>query len=306
MILTYVCFEPASLSPAVVADLIESEDLGFVPVRIGTDQFGRSGGVKYSAKSLVRLRALKDVAWVSVEGDGGRFEVGGIAGWPAQVLVLESQGWPPESLIEAATVLPGFVAAMVGDGDDVFWQSADQVNTYEVHGRPWEHLPKVRDEVFDRDKIDISGNPGRRVPAPGLWLWAASKIWFGPGAFALIERERLLKLPVGKVLIRADGVVVVELFDLSDDLTDVRDAQRVFRDWLDYDGLEARGAELASVLSDPRVEFEVGEFPNGGVRRVTEWSDAGRLVPRSVASERRCFELDAAGEVLWQEMVDIG
>ncbi len=293
------------MSPAVVADLIESGDLGFVPAKIGTDQFGRAAGVKYSAKSVGRLRALKDVAWVSVEGDGGRFELGGIAGWPAQVLILESEGWPPEQLIEKAAVLPGFVAALVGDGDDVFWQSADQVNTYEIHGRAWEHLPKVHDEVFDRDKIDVSGNPGRRAPAPGMWLWAASKIWFGPGAFALVERERVLTLPVGRVASLADGVVVVELFELSDDLVAIRDAQRVFRDWLDYDGLEKRGAELAGALMDPRVEFEVGEFPNGGVRRVIEWLDHGRLVSRSTATERRCMELDETGQLIWQETLPV-
>lgn len=292
---------PGALTPTRVADLIEFSDLGFVPITIGTDQFGKSGGLKYSAKSLDRLRRLRQVTSLSVVGDGGSLRLTGMGGWPAQVLVLETSSWPSEGLIEATSVLSGFVAAMVGDAEDVFWRSADQINTYYVHARPSQHLPKVWDEVFDRDKIDISHNPGRQVPAPGMWLWAAPKIWFGPGSMSLIDRDRLLSVPVGQVLTRGVRVVVVELFDLSDELGAIREAQQTLGDWLDFDGLEQQGAKLAGALMDPRIEFEEGSLPNGGVRRVIEWIDDGRAVPELAATERRRLELDEAGHVVWQE-----
>lgn len=104
---------PGALTPTRVADLIESIDLGFVPITIGTDPFGKSGGLKYSAKSLDRLRRLRQVTSLSVVGDGGSLRLMGMGGWPAQVLVLETSSWPSEGLMEATPVLPGFVAAMV-------------------------------------------------------------------------------------------------------------------------------------------------------------------------------------------------
>ena len=134
-----------------------------------------------------------------------------------------------------------------------------------------------------------------------MWLWAASKMWFGPGSFALIEKEHLLTLPVGKVSTRDDGVVVVELFGVGDEIGAIREAQRAFRNWLDYDDVEARAGEMVSEVADPCMEFEVGSFPHGGGRRAIEWLSGGRLAPKSIATERRLVELDADGMVLWEE-----
>jgi hypothetical protein len=52
---------------------------------------------------------------------------------------------------------------------------------------------------------------------------------------------------------------------------------------MDHGTLEDRSDELFEAMADPYVEFEIGEFENGGVRLIVEWLDAGRGVPRSRA-----------------------
>lgn len=301
MVLTYVCFLPGSLNAALFADLVANHHLGFAPTQLRTDRPGRSGGVKYSAKALDRLRSLEPLAWATVEGSDGSLSLSGIAGWPAQVIVWKTERWPPEELIETAATVPGFVATMIGDGDDVFWQSADQINTYQVYDRPWRHLPTVWDDVFGREKIDVSNNPGRQAPAPGMWLWAAAKLWFGPQSFRLLDRDRVVGLSVGNVTVRPDGIVTIALFDLDDDIDRIRDVQRRFRAALNYDGLEPRARQLAAESTDPTFELETGTFEHGGVRRITEWFRNDLPAPRSIATTRRCSELDEHGTIIWQE-----
>lgn len=305
MILTYLCFVPNSLGPSDVARLLGAHDLGFKPTRLSTNRFGRSGGVQFTPKALDRLGSLPEIGLVRVEGEGGSLGLTGL-GVPGQAVVWETAAVPSVGLIEAASVLPGFTAALVGDADDVFWQSADQVNTYQVFDRAWEHLPKVWDEVFERDKIDVSANPGRAVAVPCLWLWAAARMWFGPDAWSIVDRDKLLSLPVGKVAARADGVVQVELFDLGDPVDVIRSRQQEFRDWVDFDGIESRVDELMSMFSDPKVELEIGSFEHGGVRLVIEWMDGDRLVSRSRASTRRLTELDQDGSVVFRDITSAG
>jgi len=304
MISTFLCFLKGSVRTSVFADLIEDHDLGFEPEKLRTDQFGRAGGVKFSAKNVDRLRSAKDWGSAAVEGPDGSIRLAG-SGQIGQLIIWDTQTRPPVGLIEAVVGMPGFSAALVGDKEDGFWQSADQINTYEVSHRAWEHLPTVWDDVFERDKIDVSNNPGRRVPTPLMWLWAASEMWFGPGAFRILDRDRLVEAPALEVGVRADGVVFVKLFDLDDDIASIRSAQEKFRDWMGYDGIEATIDELAAEMADPQMEFDVGVFEHGGVRLVTEWLDSDGPVARSVATQKRCTELGEAGDIVWQETVPL-
>jgi hypothetical protein len=299
MILTYLCFASGSITPHMFAQWSSLQSLGFQPSRFRCDRFARSGAA-WTPAMMNKLAMLPEVAWVAVEGDAGSFRMGGISGWPGQLVVWEQEGWPDESFIDRASILPGFACALVGDGDDVFWQSTEDTDTFEVFGRSWEGLPTVWDPVFECEKVDVSDNPGRQVAVGGIWLWAASKMWFGPASFGLIDRDRLMQLPVGRVLERSDGVFVVELFSLIDAQVKIRNDQRIFWEAMDYKGVLGRSDELSGTMADPCVEFEIGKFANGGVRLITEWMDAGRPVPRSQATSRRVFELDIAGQLVAQ------
>lgn len=192
---------------------------------------------------------------------------------------------------------------MVGDADDVFWESEQQVATYEAFGREWRHLPTIYDEAFEAEQIDTSSNVGRRVPAPGMWLWAAATMWFGGDAFRLIDRDRLLDLPVGSV-VEVDALLRVDLFEPADELSEVRAVQREFRAWIRYGEIEARSVELAREFNDPHIEIERGHFTHGGVRRVTRWLSEGMPVARSSATSKYVVELGRDGTLMWHETTE--
>ena len=302
MILTYVCFLPGTLVPADLIGLVERHDIGFEPEEVRSDALG-GGSRRFSAQVAERVARSPIATSLAVTGERSMsLRLGAIAGYPGQVLISETERFLPPGLVDEVSTWPGFVAALAGDGDDVFWQSADQVNTYELHDRPWRHLPTMTDEVFNRPKIDVSRNPGRQTPVPMMWLWAASRMWFGAGAFALIDRERLLASPVGRINERPDGVVVVELFDLGDTTEHIRERQVEFRSWLGYDEIAAIGRALAERFADPRMTVEVGEFESGGVRRITQWRADEKLVPRSMATEQVVVELDQKGSVVRRDV----
>jgi hypothetical protein len=203
--------------------------------------------------------------------------------------------------------VPGLVAALLADDQDVFWQSADMPNEYEVSGKSHDRLPKYTDPTTGWEKIDISRNPGRRTPVPGMWLLAASRMWFGPPAFSVLDRERLRAFPDGSVTERPDRIVEVRLFDLAEPIDEIRGKQRRFRDWMGYDDIERRAPELFRAVADPHVEIDTGAFPHGGARQIVEWLDerADRPVPRSAAAMKRVTEFDRAGNVVWRAEVSV-
>ncbi len=299
MFLTYLCFRPASLSAAATAGLIEGADLGFSPTVLSIDA-ATPQRQAVSSRSLAQLRELSEFSSFELAGDDGSLALAGLAGWPTQLVVVNSARRPEESVIESAAAIPGFVAAFVGDADDVFWQSADQINTYEVFDRARDGLVLIDDPVFGGKKVDISANPGRQSPAPGMWLWAASKMWLGPQALDLLGRERVLGLPVGDVDERSNGIVVVELFDLADPADLIRERQRAFRSWLYFDELESSAGTLGWVVSDPAYRSESGAFVHGGSQLLTGWFADGVPAPEQVATEKRLIELNEKRQIVWQ------
>lgn len=305
MILTYICYLPGSVATSDFMDLM-NRGLGFRASRIRSSLLPGRRPVPFSRKVVDRLAKEHRPSATTVEGDDGqRLQLTGIAGWPAQVIILETAERPDEGLIRAGAALPGFTAALVGDGDDVFWQSEEQVATYEAFGRGWSHLPTIYDDTFECEKIDTSGNAGRRTPAPGMWLWAAATMWFGADAFRVVDRERLLALPVGSVADSDGDLIRVDLFSLSDDINSVRKAQREFRAWMRYEEVEARAAELAASFNDPQIEIEHGEYPSGGTRRVTYWLSSGLPAAKSVATSKRVVEFGPNGTPLRDETSEV-
>jgi len=270
--LAQVCFAEGSIDGELLAQLAGEVPLGFTPRTLMCDALPRA--VRYGPKALERLAAVGRFTYAEIidsRDEGHEFSVSNSGGFVQQLL------WNPaeSASIEPITALPGLNAAYFGDSDDAFEQS-------HVGSDSW----------------------GRRVPLAGIWLWAASTMWFGPGAFGLIDRARLLTLPVGEVGERADGIIRVDLFPFewyASDLDAARERQRRFWEWLGLAALEARKSDIeAELLDDPDTEIETGTFEHGGRRRLTLWLDAaGRPTPRSRASHVHRSEQALDGTVLW-------
>jgi len=123
VILTYLRFMPGAVATSEFVALMPY-GLGFQPSQVRSDMLGSRRSVPYSTRVMNQLAMNHRPSATVVEGSGGeRFQLTGIAGWPAQVIILETADPPPESLIRAAGALSGFTPAMVGDADDVFWES---------------------------------------------------------------------------------------------------------------------------------------------------------------------------------------
>ena len=305
--LTQVCLAPGTVDGRLFARLVEDYELGFTPTSLSWSGTGRSSG-RFSARALGKVAAAGSLDWARVQaGDRETFGLAGIAGHNVEQLIWERCTASDDALVAEVAALPGFNAAYRGDADDVYWQSEDSIESYELAGRPHGHLPKIAGGFFPgQDQvIDVSANPGRRTPFDGILLWASSRMWFGPRAFAHLDRERLLASPVGDITESDDGrIVIVDLFPLdwiASRHDEVRSRQRSFREWMDFDQLESRADEVAAAESDPTFEIETGTFEHGGVRRLAEWLDeSGRAVPKSRAVKGRIVELSDDGRLLWQ------
>ncbi len=95
----------------------------------------------------------------------------------------------------------------------------------------------------------------------------------------------------------------VDLFDPTKDTESyIREVQRTFRDWMDFDGLEERLPELESVMGDdPSVEILFGEFSGGGTLRYVEYLDDSRKpVVKSRATQAFVVERDEEQKVVFQ------
>lgn len=297
--LVQLCLAPGAVDAAFLAHLIRTHDLGFEPLHLSGSEL-RSGTTRYGQKALDRLAAAGAVEWAAVGGEGGEsFELSGVAGHHVkQILWQRRHARFDRSLIDAVVSRPGLNAGYLSDAEDSYWQSETSIEAYERRGRPHAHLPKTDGGFFpgEGEPIDVSGNPGRQSPFGGIWLFAAAEMWFGPGAFRYLDRERMLELPVGSVEQAAGATLHVELFPFDwyeANLDEVRARQRQFRDWMGFDELESEADDLLDdEPSDPVCEIETGAFPNGGVRLVTEWLDRDgvREVPRSRAERKRLCE----------------
>jgi hypothetical protein len=93
-----------------------------------------------------------------------------------------------------------FVSAWVADNDYEFWQSTENQSTYEMLGRPWEHLPTKPNGLpppLERTIVDISHNPGRCtfhdgwIEAVGAIMWFGERFWQVSGA----SKQRVLSQP---------------------------------------------------------------------------------------------------------------
>jgi hypothetical protein len=300
-----VCFVEDAIDGALMARIVADLELGLTATMLRCDRFR---DLRWGPKALERLASTPrfDYAAVTDSGDN-EFSVNRMGGHMQQVIWRPATPGVLAEGIESVTRYPGFNAAYLGDATDAQWQSETAVGNYEAAGRPHDHLAKREGGLlpWETESIDISEHWGRSIVVDGLWLWAASTMWFGTGAFKLLDREGLRSLPVGEVTGRDDGVIRVELFPLDwfdTNLAEVRERQRTFWEWMGLADLEERRGEIDAAASDPEVEIETGTFEHGGVRRITEWlDDSRRPAPRSQATRFHRAEFSLDGEVVWRE-----
>lgn len=312
MYLTAFCFDLESLDGLLIGQLIR--EAHFRPTQISANTFFENGG-KFTDKLIERIERDQNISHVEIAtkfGDNGpSLEIFSLPSWGMQVVYWTSEhpNIPPVEYFNGLTSLIGFNVGYRTDADDLFWQSETRISTYKVFSKPFEHLPKAFDPDFEEEIIDVSHNPGRRSPFPGMWLQASWQMWFGYGSARFIPHERLrsFQLQYGRMEELPSGAIFIQLYEKGEEygLKENRLVQKRFREWIGMNELEQQAAGLAELVADPIYEFWEGKYPHGGQRLIWTWLDCeGKPVRKSHASKRMSIELGEHGKELWREIVE--
>jgi len=243
-----LCFTSNRFDGKSAIELLGRENLlGFSPTRLSINGLEES---IHRAKYVDNLKEIENIGKglnIELETDeefgpqfriikAGRSEAGQVLAW-----IL-----PYDSFLsidfEFLLIDPAFVCGFCFDHDFVFWEDTLDIGTYKFFKKPYEHLPKVRDEL-DRLVIDISKNPGRSVLLPNIWLQSAWRMYFGIKFFELVPKERIMGFKgAEKNKILGNGVIFIELFEdvFESDKDENKTRLQAFRDWIDMDGLEEK------------------------------------------------------------------
>jgi hypothetical protein len=256
------------------------------------------------------ILSVPEVHGFELETDGSEPSLS-VDVFPDGAELMVSGSAPTESLVSAALELPGLIGGASGDATDARWQGETQINHYRMwFDGPWEHLPRTTDEWGD-EIIDVSGNPGRITNVPGMRLWAAQDLWFGPGAALVIDHEAVATLPVGRVTDLGEGRWHVRLWDDGASLEEIRSAQQALRDHLGYDAAAGREQQIRDALTagqpdDPMFVAQRGSFPHGGTQRFLQYFSASKHpTTRSRAAWLNVQEYDDHRRRVHDEYVDL-
>lgn len=303
------CFDEGTISGVEIAQMV-ANTVGFETPHLMSDVLLKHGGTFNPDKHLAKISSSRDIGSLRLglpTFEGDYFDFGRIGAW-----AFETLSWccpldrlPERAFFDALSMRPGFNAGYISDAEDMQWQSEPLTSNYELFGKSHEGLPKIWDEDFQEEQIDTLQNPGARHPIPGMWLQAAWRMWFGPGAFRFIPKERLQAFRnAHRIELLDDKSIFIELFSNPDDFdsAETRAKQASFNDWIGKSSLVAKGIELDSGPKDPSYEIEHGRFDHGGVKQLTVWLDEDdKPVVKSRAASCFIQELDHESNVIWSE-----
>jgi hypothetical protein len=306
---TVFTFLPGSLDVAHASAL--SRAIGFDPTTVRISQIGEEPTeVPYDDHIWQAIIERPDVSGFDLES--GPLQPSANWSWSASsVQFWLSRVRPPQDLLTRLLDSPGVLGGASGDATDARWQGETQINHYRMwFDGPWEHLPLTTDEWGD-EIIDVSGNAGRITDVPGMRLWAAQDLWFGPASALIIDHDAIPSLPVGQVTDLGDGRYHVRLWEDGTPLEEVRKAQHLLRDHLGYDAAADREDEIRAALTagradDPMLVAQQGSFPHGGTERFLQYFSASKHpTTRSRAAWLNIKEFDAQHREVHDEDVDL-
>jgi len=140
----------------------------------------------------------------------------------------------------------GFVSAYVYDADYEKVQSTKFANNLDGLGMSDEILSTIENTPYEIEhptgfKIyDISHNPGRSELIGYTWLMPAWKMWFGPGFYHLVPKDRIVAFPDAfEINELEDDIIYVNLFEKAEDSwrKENMEKQWAWRNWLDFERL---------------------------------------------------------------------
>jgi hypothetical protein len=120
-------------------------------------------------------------------------------------------------------------------------QNAYSKTSYAVLNEPVPQGLRTCIDFYDEPTYDTSENPGRFAYVQGGFLVSCWRVWYGPGFFAQVPKERLLAFGQARQATELPGGnVFLELYEHAHEagLPTNREVQRAFRHWAGLDQLE--------------------------------------------------------------------
>jgi hypothetical protein len=308
---TVFTFLPESVDVAGAAELLRRSGLGFDPTTVRLGVIGEeSVELPFDDAAWTQITGTADLS--DIELESGLLAPSAHWSWSATSIQFSvSRVRLTDSLLRALLDTPGLLGGASGDATDARWQGETQVNHYRMwYDQPWEHLPRTTDEWGD-EVIDVSGNPGRITDVPGMRLWPAQDLWFGPSSALVIDHAAIASLPVGQVTDLGHGRYHVRLWEDGTPLEGVRKAQQSLRDHLGYDTAVDRADQIRAALSagqpdDPMFVAQRGTFPHGGTERFLQYFSASKHpTTRSRAAWLVVLEYADGGRLAHRDDIDL-
>ncbi len=308
---TIFTFLPGSVDVRRLCALARSTDLGFVPTGVRVRAWGADQvEAPYDGDIWEQITGTPEVHGFALETEGTTPSFSCDV-FPVGTEIMVSGTPPTQDLVDRLVGLPGLLGGASGDHTDAMWQSEEDPEHYRLwFDGPWEHLPRTTNE-WGEEAVDVSGNPGRDTDVPGMRLWAAQDLWFGPASALVVDLDAIGTLPVGHVTDLGEGRWHVRLWEDGAPLEEIRKAQQALRDHLGYDAAELRAEEIRDALTagqtdDPMFVAQEGSFPHGGTKRFLQYFSASKHpTTRSRAAWLNVQEYDDQHQRVHDEYVDL-
>lgn len=131
----------------------------------------------------------------------------------SDIALLSAEQWVKEVASEAQ-----ITQAWVVNSEYDYWQNAFDPLQYTANGRSYDHLPMRPNGLpppLNKDIIDTSQNPGRRVMHVGYIEAVGSPMWLGPGFWKLTgaDKQRLIDEPWANCVETAEGLLRIQPSD---------------------------------------------------------------------------------------------
>ena len=202
--------------------------------------------------------------------------------------------------IESFILKEAFIASKSDHNDDLK-QNVKTVYLLE-NGEETEEPNQMGEKgvrIEPRTINDLQKYPGIRL-AYGLGAFYC--MWFGKGAYELLDKDSLRSFPCYENIVLDNDVTRITLYEniLEYDKKENRDKQREFLKELRIEEISTKISQEKSEERkhnvDPEINIKEGNFEHGGVRLIQTYLKDGEIAHRSEADSVEERELDENGK----------
>lgn len=300
-------YQAGSITPGVLADLIEN-GIGFEGKYLRS-YFEKIKNGNCSIKN--RLKAIRE----SKSYDFGTFRLSEEKDKDCPSLFIHQRNTydhlkmrfhanqlPNGEFFNRLASIEGFNFGYIEDYEFNYWQNAERLCFYEMHGMPHQHLPKKSNGLsypLEEDIVDISLNLGRDIEYPGMLFAIAPVMWVNKSFINHVCPAFFSNMSLFVDVQNITGNICS--LKLCDDLkpngTDIEKIEKIAND-INFSVFEAEAKELIRLApSDPMFEINDVDIRGERCREYVVWvDDQEKQTKKSKAKRKLVNVFNSKGE----------